>query len=542
MIVTMNAKALALAVAVALLGGCASPSGTAAVPGPQTASRGATLRRIPVTLAIKVPRRVRRAHYVSPSTQSISIVVDPGTGQQVTVARDLGVGVTDVALDLSSGGHTFNIATYDGALSGGVPSGHLLSVDDGLSFTVVPGQANVVGATLQGVPSTIVVTASQNQDVTGDQVSGFALVGKYKADGTTTFARTFSIATQDIDGNYIVGAGAPAISASSANAAVVSSGVAGGGATTFTFTPGANANFPASTTVTVTATPGTGAGPAIHVSVPMSVTCATAPRIYVWNGSAMLAFDESGNAVTLPGTAFSTLSGAQAMTYDPNDNLLYVADASAVYGYDLSGNKKYSGASSAGNFFASLGYGDGLLYGAGVNVAPSGGITTFSESLVEQPATSGNWHETGSHAVPGLPVALVVDAGGNVDILDNAAASPVLQQYNSQGTATSVAWTPVHAGAYVGLVQDPVTQYFYVTDSTSTVQVFDSVGQSVVVSGSFAGLSQATSLGWDPTSRRLYVFDEALGKMLAFDGQGDAIALSGSFSGAATTSFFAIAL
>jgi uncharacterized protein GlcG (DUF336 family) len=540
-IVTMNAKALALAGTAALLGGCSAVSGTPAIPGSRAASaEGVARQRTLVTFVIKVPRRVRRPHYVSPSTKSISIAIDAGTAQQKTVASNLAVGVTDVALELPVGSHTFNVATYDGALSGGVPTGHLLSAENGLSFTVVRGKANVVGATLQGVPSAIVVTPAQNQDVTGDQVNGFAFVGKYKADGTTVFPRAFTIATQDIDGNYIVGAGAPQIAAVSANSAVVSDGVAGG-ATSFTFTPGGNANFPASATVTITATPGAGAGAAIHAAVSMSVTCATAPRIYVWNGSKMLAYDESGNPVTLGGTAFSTLSGATAMAYDSNDNLLYVADGSSIYGYDLSGNKKYTGGASSGNFMTALGYGDGLLYGAGFAIPPSGGVTAFTESLAEQ-TTSGNWHETGSGAVPQLPVSLVVDAGGKVDILDRAAASPVVQQYSSQGTATSVAWFPTNTGTLAAMVQDPVTGYFYVSDTTTTVQVFDSTGHPVAVSGAFSGLSQAAGLGWDTTSRLLYVYDQQLEKMFAFDGQGDAVSLSGSFSGAYPISSFAVAL
>jgi hypothetical protein len=522
-------------------GGSASPTPAALAP----AGNAARVRqKATATFTIRVPRHDRRRpRYVSPSTKSIGITVDPGTANQIVDNANLATGVTTVTIALTAGAHTFDIKTYDGALAGGSPSGNELSIDDGLAFTVKSGQNNAIGAVLGGIPAGIVVTPASGQDILGNASTGFTLVGAKKADGATTFARSFTVVSTDADGNFIVGPGSPTMSVTSSNPAAISGGVASAAnPTKFTFTPGNVVTVPAVATMTASATVQPGSGPSgVSTTFLMRISNFNAPRIYgtgtAFGSGKLKVWDEEGNTVTLAGTPFSAAGEIQGLCYDPHNDSIYATDANYVYRFTTAGS--YIAKHSVTSIPISLAYdgGTGYVYSAEYNSA----VETFNESLTSV-TVSGNWHETGTGAVPVYPTAMVADTNNGLLYLLDAGPSSVLQAFTPLGAATSTSWVPANSGSIqlTGMTQDPATRYLYVMASNSTVQVFDESGDPVAVSGSFAGLTQAALDEWDATNARLYVYDVSNSKMSAFDGEGNAIPLSGSFANSSTLDQFVV--
>jgi hypothetical protein len=523
-------------------GGSASPTPAALAPAGNVAR---ARQKATATFTIRVPRHDRRRpRYVSPSTKSIGITVDPGTANQIVDNANLATGVTTVTIALTTGAHTFDIKTYDGALVGGSPSGNELSFNDGLAFTVKGGQNNAIGAVLGGIPAGIVVTPASGQDIQGNASTGFTLVGAKKADGATTFVRSFTVVSTDADGNFIVGPGSPTMSVTSGNTAAISSGVvSAANPTKFTFTPGNIVAVPAVATMTALATAQFSTGPTGGVSTKflMRISNFNAPRIYGAGadfGSGKLeVWDENGNTITLPGTPFSAAADISALCYDPHNDSIYAADGSHIYRFSTAGSAVSS--HSAAAIPVSLAYdgGTGYVYSAEFNSA----VETFSESMA--PVTvSGNWHESNTSAAPVYPSAMVPDTNNGLLYLLDAGPTSVLQGFTPLGAATTTWWVPANSGTLklTGMAQDPATHDLYVLASNNTVQVFDESGNAVAVSGNFPGLTQAATAGWDATNARLYVYDIADAKMSAFDAEGDAIPLSGSFANISTLDQFVV--
>jgi hypothetical protein len=528
----------------ALIAGCGAAAAPTPAPLAPAGNAARARHKATATFTIHVPRHDRRdPRYVSPSTKSIGITVDPGTASQIVDNANLATGVTTVTIALTPGAHTFNIQTYDGALAGGNPSGNELSFNNGLAFTVRGGQSNAIGVVLGGVPAGIIVTPASGQDVTGNATSGFTLVGAKKADGETTFARSFTVVSTDADGNFIVGPGSPTISVTSSNTAAISSGVVStANPATFIFTPANIVAVPAVATMTATATAEFGTGPSgVSTKFLMRISNFNAPRIYGTGSSfgsgKLKVWDEEGNTVTLAGTPFSAAGAIEGLCYDPHNDSIYASDANYAYRFTTAGS--YIAKHPVTAIPLSLAYdgGTGYVYSGEYNSA----VETFNESLTSV-TVSGNWHETGTGAVPVYPSAMVADTNNGLLYLLDAGPSPVLQAFTPLGAATSTLWVPANSGStkLTGLAQDPVTRYLYVTAQNSTVQVFDENGNPVAVSGTFPGLTQAALDEWDATNARLYVYDVSTSEMSAFDGEGNAIPLSGSFANISTLDQFVV--
>jgi hypothetical protein len=530
--------------AAALFAGCSAAAPVTPTPLAPLADSSGARQKARATFTIRVPRHSRHPHYVSPSTRSIGITVDPGTANQKIVNANLAFGVTTLVIVLTPGAHTFNFRTYDGALVSGSPSGRLLSINTAVPFTVKKGQNNPIGVVLQGVPAGIAVIPDARQDVTGDVAHGFTLVGAMKADGATIFPRSFTVVAVDAGGNFIFGPGSPAISVTSSNTTVISNGVVfARNPTRFSFTPGNIVAVPVAATMTATATPKAGSGAAaFSAKFLMHVSNFNAPRIYGTGPSfgSVKVWDENGNSITLPGSPFSQVQLPGAITYDAHNDSIYVYDGVTEYLYRFTTAGSFSGRVLLSSTPTSMAYdgGTGYLYAAYFDA----GVGTFTEAL-SPVALAGNWHEAGSGAVPVFPTAIVPDTNaGRIFVLDGAAVSSVVQAYTALGQTTTTTWVPNNGGnlTLTGMAQDPATGYLYVMASSSAVQVFDESGNPVSVSGGFSGLTSAELAQWDATNARLYIYDNSLGKMFAFDGQGNSVALSGTFPGTSTLAQYVV--
>jgi hypothetical protein len=159
-----------------------------------------------VTFTIAVPQKATssrtRPAYVSPATQSMTIAVLQGV--TAVVSQTVGLtasstgctsslaGITcTLQLTLNPGSYTASITTYDGANG----TGNALSTAQGVAFTVMAGQNNLVPLSLSGIPASIVVNALSSTSV--------------------------NVVAKDADGNYIVGSGAPVYTAAKISGSTV---------------------------------------------------------------------------------------------------------------------------------------------------------------------------------------------------------------------------------------------------------------------------------------------------------------------------------
>jgi hypothetical protein len=211
----------ALLLAGSFLAGCggAASGGSAQVVPVAGQSKG----KVAATLTIHVPKKVRRTskgrrpRYISPSTQSALITIDPAStckGCSPSIVAPMGLvpgspscvqgpaGTTcSVSFVLSPGIYTGTITTYDGPIACEFSHNcNVLSANQSFPLTIVAGAANTVGVTLYGIPSNLVmypVTSNTEAYGRGILVGGVSSVGKV------------SLYAQDPDGNLILGPGAP---------------------------------------------------------------------------------------------------------------------------------------------------------------------------------------------------------------------------------------------------------------------------------------------------------------------------------------------
>jgi hypothetical protein len=185
--------------------------GSTGLPAPQPTA-GITAHTAQVDVVITIPKtsaapsRVR-PHYISPSTQSLTLAVMQGgvpvinetanlTPTSSGCSSTLASTVCTLTLALDPGNYTATITTYDQSLG----AGNVLSEGQNIAFTVVAGTNNQIELTLSGVPASYVVSP-QNLVTSGSFAHGFTIAGMQ--------AQSFIVAALDADGNYIVGTGAP---------------------------------------------------------------------------------------------------------------------------------------------------------------------------------------------------------------------------------------------------------------------------------------------------------------------------------------------
>lgn len=155
-------------------------------------SRGAEPSKAVVKVKIKVAIRsnARHAHFISPATKSLTLLVKQGTSTVLNQTANLtptSTGCTTslaslnctLTVSLNAGSYTANVTTFDA--TGG--TGKVLSTAQGVAFKVTSSGSNVIPLTLSGVPKSLLLTH--------------------------TSGGTYYAVAQDADGNLIVGPGMP---------------------------------------------------------------------------------------------------------------------------------------------------------------------------------------------------------------------------------------------------------------------------------------------------------------------------------------------
>jgi hypothetical protein len=478
-------RAFALAVMTAAAG-CSHGAGSPSLPAassPMTdnaaTSNVASNHRaiVKAKLVIKVPakkhhRRGRHPAYVSPATASLQYAVDGGATQKVAISASnpacTVVGAISylqcaIDLNLAVGTHTLSFVTLDA-------NGIALSANTNVSDKVVSGVANQIPVVLGGDAASILVEPL-DQYVTGSQSTGFSIVGHAP--------KAFSIVTLDADRNIIVGPGAPepAVQATPANMTMSAPAPSTPNIWTFTSTFNATSAAPGLSALSITATP-------VPNSEGVQITASSEFNLYqpavvfvnsCTSACTIGAFDEQGNAQTLPVGAFPNLPVAiGAMTYDPNNGWIYVTGLdNTVKAYDSQGNQQ-------------------TLTGTFPNVAS--------------------------------PYGIVFDSSNKLLYVTNLGASSpanAVTAYDEQGNQQTLTGSWANASGPRGIAYDPHTNWLYLCDSTSTVTAYDAQGnQQTLAAFSFNSLQYlkyafgiAYANGWLFVTTQQY-------QALAFDGQG----------------------
>ena len=211
-------KSLYVAVAAALLGaslsacgGGASSGATPVTAGPASVGRGTTTINVTVPAPTTGASAARRPQYISSSTTQLVVDIQANSVEVQGFPQTFGLTPTSPGCSVVGGSTqctlTVSLAagTYAVVLTAKDAVGQSLSTTS-VPLTVNASSNNPLNVTLSGVLSSIVVTPTSPL-VTGTQAAGFTLVGQG--------VHAFTVNALDIDGNVMIGPGAPTFNVSS---------------------------------------------------------------------------------------------------------------------------------------------------------------------------------------------------------------------------------------------------------------------------------------------------------------------------------------
>jgi hypothetical protein len=483
------------------------------VPGPPDA---APQRRHSVRahLVIKVPREPKRHHrarYVSPATASLAYSIDAVPQTPVVVATSnpncTVAGQTylqcAITFNVAPGGHTFSFTAKDA-------NGVALSANTNYPFTVKLGVANMLAVTLGGLAASLAVLPANSLAVSGSQYSGFNVVGNSP--------QKFDIVPMDIDGNIMVGPGAPqpivAATPASMTVGTAPSSAPNTWTLTSTYTTAPDPTVPLASKLTISATPvPNSGGTTVTAAIPLALY---QPWIYVEDTvhNNVLAYDEQGNAKALA-IPISGLGEPTGLLYDPHNGLIYVASSNfgacttnCITAYKPDGSPYAF--SSATPFAGSPGPGGLAFDPLSSNIyidyyaKPGGSVAAFDEQ--------GN-AATLSGTFPGISASYAVAHDPNQDWFYAANCSPAaVKAYTSQGAAKALTG---HGGSPFpnlinpdGITFDQNKNWFYVDNcdpTNGTITAYDEEGNQQTLPGNPQGIRQGWGITFDPYDNLLYV-------------------------------------
>jgi hypothetical protein len=513
---TVTARILAVASACVVLAACGGSSRTS--PAPRVLARHAAT----VTFTMHWPgtasaARARRPRFISPSAQSVVVEVNSGASPAgpVTFANNPSTNgapaTSTIAIDAPAGTDDFSIALFDQPQTVGetAPAGTQLG-RAAVTQTIVAGKVNTLDAIVAGIVGGVRVAPAANQPfvttLSAVPPQGFALIGDQP--------EIFVLTAVDPDGNVIVPvdtspahADTPVVSLapSPATAGLTVTAVASDPSRFVVRAANPKSSPNASSALIASATDGAGD----HAQSVVSIEERSA--VYVSYGAGGIAvYDDLGNRIALPASAFAGLSDAGAIAYDADDRRVYVADAGTLRAFDASGNPV------AGFAAPAVSGANGIAYDANakalyvcapgvVNVfAPNGGPPASGPSSFAAP------HAAGIAYVPGSTPQLAV---ANAD-----PAAPSFDLYGEDGTPLASRPTGGSA-APVAIAYANPAQTIYLAAGTT------------IASFALSGAPAATVT--DANVVLALAFDQNLAELYAAEGSGGAVvAFGGDLTGA----------
>jgi hypothetical protein len=473
----------------------------------------------------------RRPAFISPSTQSVVIEVNPdaATPGPITFANapSTAGGTSTITIDAPAGNDVFVISLYDQAQVPGettAAGNELGSVS--LAQTIAADVTNTLSATVIGTVASVRIGPLPNQSnvvaMAGSSPAAFELVGRAPA--------TFTVAPLDADGNVIVQPDAPPAISLAPNVRAV--GILS--ATPVSGAPGqytVQAVAPNTTTypTSLVATAFDANGDSATSSEIVDVTSAVYVAYANGGAPAVGRFDPHGALQPLPAGAFAGLKNPVALTYDAADREILIADAGLgkVVAFDENGG-------ALGSFTSPAVSGvNGVVYdpnGGNVYASGSGGVTVFSPSGGAPnggaPATFTAANAQGVTYVASTPnVLLNRIAVGNTVTPELAFFS---ETGNGRGTAAlAAAPIAIAYGSPLTVSQSPQTiAQLYVT-SAAGIAAFDPTGTPVT---SVADSGGPFGIAIDPNSREPQVAERSANAVTTYLDDLSAVDPTRSFS------------
>jgi hypothetical protein len=402
----------------------------------------------------------RHSRFVSPSTMSVVLQTGSGKNTVTAIANNHGQTTTRLELTAPVGRDTFTVSLYDAFQKENQPiAGQELGQGE-VTQQVVAGKVTPLHVVIDGAVAKIGVALAENTIMT--TVSG--TLGQQTLTFVGDVPAMVTLEPLDADGNVIVAPGAvPSVDLTVGVDSIGGISVAPvkGKANTFEVTPqGPSTNG----TFGLIATAKDGQGGSATMTIPVVESQAIYVSYANGAGSRIAVYDKSGRAMPLATTAFAGVTQPVGLSYDSDDHLVFVADASGkLLAFDGEGNPSKAfktlsvpGITAVNYFNASAQAFPELTIPNQKRViaAGSNGIAEFDETsgalLADTPllfnptAVSGFVDPPGSSALssPSGWLVMVGDPGGSVDAYD--LVTPTLSPLT---TLTVAAGAPAGFGA-----------------------------------------------------------------------------------------------
>lgn len=478
--------ALGLSIFAGALAGCGG--GGASVPHAGGSSQGTLAEG---TLRIVVPEKTtngaRRPAYISPSTTQLvwSYAGSTQTVALTTANPDCsgsGSGLScTVNFYVAPGTYTFSFTLQDA-------SNKPLSAATNVSYTLVAGQANVLGVTLGGIAQSFGVTSSNSNFATPSSGSNYTVYGNAVV--------TLTINALDADSNTIVGAGSLGVSAmlspvptASASAIPATATLVAGSGNTWTLTSTYHAtspSIPGSLSLVVSASPYPGSGVTQTLTQTYNLQFYTPWLIVSQSGSGkVLSYDEQGNAQSL------------AITGVPNP-------AAVVLGVNSS---TASPLPSPYFYVAAITTATPVPTPTGTNTpGPSTGAIQAYNGDGSTPTL------TGSFSGVGVPVGLAFDTNLNDVYVVNSLGTS-LQAFDAQGNTVSISAPTISSPT--GITFDSANGDLYVS-TTIGVFAYAENGSANLSVSAFAGLSTPSGVAYDSNLNEIAVLNGGNGTIALY--------------------------
>ncbi len=269
---------------------------------------------------VQIAGRSAGRHFISKSTKSVVIEVN-GDASLTTMMNNPSTNsqgaVTNITIQAPAGNDMITFSLYDQPQQSGetAAAGNELGQVT-VTQAIAAGKQNTVNAIVDGIVASIDLTPLPNQStVTANASGGYTIAGDMPV--------TFTATPKDVDGNVIVDNGTPiAYSASSLNPAIKVTPVSGH-ADRFAVQTVAAPQTNAHVGITVQAVSGASSLAQSNVAIALASLTYVG---YTNSGSgAITAFSQSGTPIVLAGS-FPGVTAPIAMASDPGAHHLYVLD------------------------------------------------------------------------------------------------------------------------------------------------------------------------------------------------------------------------
>lgn len=304
------------------------------------AATGSKSQTAKVTFVVNWPkaksdRRHLHSRFVSPSAMSAILQVGSGKSAIIGIANNDGAASSQLELEVPVGSGDFTVSLYDHKQTSSTSIAGLLLGQGEVVQTIKANQVNRLHIVVDGVVANVGVALDPHSTMA--EVSGSS--GSQRLTLVGDVPAIVVLTPLDVDGNAIVAPGTvPPVS--------LKSGLETSTGLSVTPVPGKRGEFivaaagPSSNgTYGLVATAKDGQGGTAQTNLAVVQSSAMYVAYGNGNGARIAIFDETGHVMPMPANAFAGVTQPVGLSYDADDRLLFVADASGkLLAFDGAGN------------------------------------------------------------------------------------------------------------------------------------------------------------------------------------------------------------